>query len=105
MTRAITTLRKAGYAVDLADEFDLPVVATNDVRFLERGDFNAHEARVCIHDGRGLADPDRPRHYSDQQFLRSSSEMMELFADVPEAIENSVEIARRCSLEGRTVLS
>ena len=94
-------------SLELASNTGVPVVATNDVRFLERSDFNAHEARVCIHDGRGLADSERPRHYSDQQYLRSSSEMMELFADVPEAIENSVEIARRCSLDlelGHSVL-
>ncbi len=76
-----------------------PVVATNDVRFLSREDFEAHEARVCIHDGALLDDPARPRRYSDQQYLRTPEEMAELFADLPEALENSVEIARRCSLE------
>jgi DNA polymerase-3 subunit alpha len=81
-----------------AERHRLPVVATNEVRFLAPGDFEAHEARVCIHDGTLLADPSRPRKYTPQQYLRTPAEMAELFADVPEAIENSVEIARRCSL-------
>ncbi len=94
-------------ATALAGEHGVPVVATNDVRFLARGDFEAHEARVCIHQGRTLEDPRRPRDYSDQQYLRSPEDMAELFADVPEALENSVEIARRCNLSltlGRPVL-
>jgi DNA polymerase-3 subunit alpha len=91
----------------LAGETGVPVVASNDVRFLDQDGFNSHEARVCIHDGRGLADPDRPRFYSNQQFLRSSAEMIELFADVPAALQNTVEIARRCNLDlqlGHSVL-
>ncbi len=91
----------------LASEKNVPVVATNDVRFLSRDDFNAHEARVCIHDGRGLADVDRPRLYSENQYLKSPEEMAELFADVPAALENTVEIARRCNLDlqlGNSVL-
>jgi DNA polymerase III subunit alpha len=75
-----------------------PVVATNDVRFLAREDFEAHEARVCIHGGHRLDDPGRPRPYSPEQYLKSPAEMAALFADLPEALENSVEIARRCSL-------
>lgn len=85
-------------AVELAARYKLPVVATNDVRFLHRTDFEAHEARVCIQEGRTLNDPRRPHRYSDQQYLRSEAEMLELFADIPEALENSVEIARRCNL-------
>ena len=85
-------------AVDLASSRSLPVVATNDVRFLHATDFDAHEARVCIHDGRVLDDPRRPRDYTPQQYLRTPHEMQELFADIPEALENSVEIARRCNL-------
>jgi len=88
-------------AVDLAAELDLPVVATNDVRFLHRDDFEAHEVRVCIHQGRVLDDTRRPRDYTDQQYLRSPEEMLELFADLPEALENSVEIAKRCNVELR----
>ena len=65
---------------------------------LETEEFEAHEARVCIGDGRTLDDPRRLRMYSDQQYLRSAEEMAELFADIPEALENTVEIARRCSV-------
>jgi DNA polymerase-3 subunit alpha len=86
-------------AVNLAAMMGVPVVATNDVRFLKADEFEAHEARVCIHEGRALDDPRRPRNYSEQQYLRSPQEMMELFADLPEAIVNSVEIARRCTVE------
>ncbi len=85
-------------AVALAAETDTPVVATNDVRFLAPADFEAHEVRVCINSGRTLADPRRPRQYSPQQYLRSPAEMAALFADLPEALENSVEIAKRCNL-------
>ncbi|GAB4359434.1 MAG: DNA polymerase III subunit alpha [Gammaproteobacteria bacterium] len=85
--------------VALAGRKGVPVVATNDVRFLSPGDFEAHEARVCIHDGRTLGDPRRPRRYSEEQYLKSPREMAELFDDLPEALENSVEIARRCNLE------
>ena len=88
-------------AVDLASRYSCPVVATNDVRFLQADEFEAHEARVCIGDGRTLDDPRRVRAYSEQQYLRSAEEMAELFADIPEALENSVEIARRCSLSLR----
>ena len=84
--------------VELAANRDCPVVATNDVRFLTCEEFEAHEVRVCINNSHILNDPNRPRDYTDQQFLRSSQEMHELFADLPEAIENSVEIARRCTL-------
>jgi len=86
-------------SVDLASRLSVPVVATNDVRFIETEDFEAHEARVCIHEGRTLTDPRRPRAYSPQQYLRTPEEMSELFGDLPEAIENSVEIARRCNVE------
>jgi len=88
-------------AVSLALATQTPVVATNDVRFMEQKDFDAHEVRVCIHDGRALDDPRRPKHYSDQQYLRSEDEMLELFADIPEALENTVEIAHRCNLSVR----
>ena len=94
-------------SLSIASEAGVPVVASNDVRFLDRDDFGAHEARVCIHDGRTLSDTDRPHDYSEQQFLRSAAEMCELFADIPEAITNANEIARRCNLDlrlGRSVL-
>src|SRR5690606_20616752 len=86
-------------AVPLADRCGAPIVATNDVRFLTQDDFAAHETRVCIGEGRTLDDPRRPRLYSDQQYLKSPQEMAELFSDLPDAIENTVEIARRCNLE------
>lgn len=77
----------------------IPVVASNDVRFLDKAGFDAHEARVCIASGRVLDDPKRPRDYSDEQYLKSPGEMAALFADVPDAIANTVELARRCNLE------
>ena len=86
-------------ALALAAKVDLPVVATNAVRFLEPEQFEAHEAKVCISDGRLLDDPRRPRHYSPEQYLRSPQEMADLFSDIPEAIENTVEIAKRCNVE------
>jgi DNA polymerase-3 subunit alpha len=85
-------------AVELAMELECPVVATNDVRFLVADEFEAHEARVCINERRTLDDPRRPRNYSEHQYLRTAAEMQELFSDIPEAIENTVEIARRCTL-------
>ena len=88
-------------AVDLASQFSCPVVATNDVRFIDAAEFEAHEARVCIHEGRALDDPRRERRYSENQYLRSAEEMVELFSDIPEAIQNSVEIAKRCTLDLR----
>ncbi len=84
--------------LQLAQKFQLPVVATNDVRFLEADEFEAHEARVCINGGYTLEDPSRPRLYSEKQYLRTPEEMATLFADIPEALENSVEISKRCTL-------
>ncbi len=86
-------------AVALATEHQCPVVATNDVRFIDQSEFEVHEARVCIGEGRTLDDPRREHRYSDQQYLRSPEEMLELFSDIPEAIENTLEIARRCNLD------
>ena len=85
-------------AVALAASTDCPVVATNDVRFLSADEFEAHEARVCIGEGRTLDDPRRARPYTEQQYLRSPEEMTELFADLPEALANTIEIAQRCNV-------
>src|SRR5512135_588950 len=85
-------------SVHLAASLGLPVVATHPVQFIDRGDFKAHEARVCIAEGYVLADPRRPKNFSDEQYFKSQQEMAELFADLPEALANSVEIARRCNL-------
>jgi DNA polymerase-3 subunit alpha len=87
--------------MELAEERGAPALATNDVRFLTRAEFEAHEARVCIHDGALLADPSRPRRYSEEQYLKSPAEMAEIFKDAPELLDNAVEVAKRCSLEIR----
>jgi DNA polymerase-3 subunit alpha len=84
-------------ACPLAAELGLPVVATNHVHFLHADDFEAHEARVCIQEGRTLTDSRRPRLYTPEQHLRAPAGMTELFRDIPEALANSVEIARRCN--------
>ncbi|CEO38304.1 DNA polymerase III subunit alpha [Photobacterium kishitanii] len=89
------------FAIELAEKYDLPVVATNDVRLLNADQFDAHEIRVAIHDGYTMVDPNRPKLYSNQQYLRSEDEMCELFADIPEALQNSVEIAKRCNVTVR----
>ncbi|WP_114417359.1 DNA polymerase III subunit alpha [Marinospirillum perlucidum] len=88
-------------SVELAAQLDCPLVATNDVRFMERKDFWAHETRVCIGDSRTLDDPRREKRYSEEQYLKSPEEMQELFSDLPEALENTVEIAKRCNVDIR----
>ncbi|MBT2786907.1 MULTISPECIES: DNA polymerase III subunit alpha [unclassified Halomonas] len=88
-------------SVKLAIETGTPVVATNDVRFLEREDYWAHETRVAIGEGKALDDPRRERRYTEEQYLKSPDEMAALFADIPEALENSVMIAERCSVDVR----
>ena len=88
-------------AVALAEQEGLPVVATNEVCFIDKAGFDAHEIRVCIHDGYTLDDNRRPKRYSEQQYLRSAEEMLALFSDIPEAIENTVEIAKRCNVTVR----
>ncbi|MFM8152352.1 MAG: hypothetical protein ACKN8Y_03205, partial [Polynucleobacter victoriensis] len=72
--------------------------ATHSIQFMKRSDFTAHEARVCIAEGEILANPKRVKKFSPEQYFKSQSEMQELFADLPAAITNSVEIAKRCNL-------
>ncbi len=87
------------HAVALAGELQCPVVATNDVRFLAPDDFEAHEVRVCIAQSYVLGDSRRPKDYTEEQYLKSPEQMAELFSDIPEALENTLEIARRCTLD------
>ncbi|MBK83479.1 MAG: DNA polymerase III subunit alpha [Gammaproteobacteria bacterium] len=84
-------------ACQLATQLDLPVVATNAVRFLEADDFDVHEIRCAIHSGHVLDDPKRPKPYTSEQHFKSAAEMVELFSDIPSAIQNTVEIAKRCN--------
>jgi DNA polymerase-3 subunit alpha len=88
-------------ALDYSVALGVPVVATNDVRFIRRDDFEAHEARVCIQEGTQLADDSRPRRYSDEQYLRSPEEMASSFAGLPELLDNTHELAMRLNLELR----
>jgi len=85
-------------SVALASRLGLPVVATHPVQFLEPDDFRAHEARVCIATGHILGDQRRPRRFTPDQYFKRQDEMARLFADIPHALENSVEVARRCNL-------
>ncbi|RAP38354.1 DNA polymerase III subunit alpha [Legionella quinlivanii] len=85
--------------VEMSQSLGIPLVATNDVRFISQNDYHAHEARVCIHQGYTLADPRRSQEYNDKQYLRSADEMVQLFADLPQALANSVEIAKRCTVK------
>ncbi len=87
------------YHLSIADDCDIPVVATHPIQFLEPKDFDAHDIRVCIARGEVLADKSRPKLYSPDQYFKSPEEMISLFADVPSAIANTVEIAKRCNLE------
>mgnify|MGYP001373648956 CR=1 FL=1 len=94
-------------AITLAQEMRIPVVATNDVRFLKPidpddespSDFEAHEARVCIQRGEVLSDTSRTKDFMESQYLSSCEEMIERFSDVPESIENTVLISKKCNLE------
>ncbi len=84
--------------VELAARLQLPVVATQPIQFLRPDDFQAHEARVCIAEAEVLANAKRPRRFTQEQYFKNSLQMQELFADIPSALENTLEIARRCSL-------
>ncbi|WP_018078925.1 DNA polymerase III subunit alpha [Thiobacillus denitrificans] len=84
--------------LDLGATLNLPAVATHPIQFIAADDFKAHEARVCIAEGMMLGDPRRPRPFTAEQYFKTPDEMAELFADLPEALANSVEIAKRCNL-------
>jgi DNA polymerase III subunit alpha len=84
---------------DLAGETGLPLVATHPIQFMNPDDFQAHEARVCIAEGYVLGDHRRPKIYTQEQYFKTQAEMVEAFADLPEALENTLEIARRCNIE------
>ncbi|MFN8766975.1 MAG: DNA polymerase III subunit alpha [Lysobacteraceae bacterium] len=86
-------------ALELAAARGLPAIATNAVRFLDRDDFDAHEARVCIATGRVLDDPKRPRDFTAEQYLKSTEEMEALFHDLPDALANTVDLAARCNFQ------
>ena len=85
-------------AVQLAQRMQLPVVATHPIQFQTPAEFEAHEARVCIAEGEILGNQRRPRHFTEQQYFHSSAQMQALFADIPSALENTVEIAKRTHL-------
>ncbi len=100
-------LQRAGHADDdalvaatvrLANDTSLPVVATHPVQFLRRDEFRAHEARVCIAEGTALSDPRRTRRFTAEQYFKSQAEMANAFADLPEALANTIAIAKRCNL-------
>jgi DNA polymerase-3 subunit alpha len=86
-------------AVHLAAELGVPPVATHPIQFVRPDDFRAHEARVCISEGYILADQRRPKAFNPQQYFKTQADMVELFKDIPEALQNSVEIAKRCNLK------
>jgi len=85
-------------AVALAARLHLPVVATHPVQFHAAEDYEAHEARVCISEGEILANQRRVRRFTREQYFKSAEQMCALFADVPSAIANTLEIAKRCNL-------
>ncbi|MDA1206810.1 MAG: PHP domain-containing protein, partial [Proteobacteria bacterium] len=85
-------------AVRLSADLDIPLVATNDVRFLAADGFEAHEVRVCIQQGRTLDDPRRVKNYTENQYFKSPKQMLALFEDIPQAVSNTVKIAERCSV-------
>ena len=83
----------------LAAENKVPLVATHPIQFMDTDDFRAHESKTCIADGYMLADKRRPKYFTKEQFFKTSEQMLELFSDIPSAIENSVVIAKRCNFE------
>lgn len=86
------------HVVNLASKSEIPVVATHPIQFIAPDDFKAHEARTCIAEGYMLADKRRPKNFTEAQYFKTQSEMCALFADMPEALQNTIEIAKRCNL-------
>ncbi len=84
--------------IAMASDLGIPLVAVNRVQFAEPEDYEAHEVRVCIHDGRQLGDPRREKKFTEEQYIKSQAQMVELFEDLPEAVENTLHIARRCNV-------
>ena len=84
--------------IELGLKLNIPVVATNDVQFLSKSDFDAHEARICIAEGGLLDDSRRLKFFSNSQYLKTANEMSELFKDYPQLIANASEVAKRCNL-------
>ena len=84
--------------LSIASTLSLPVVATQPIQFIEQDDFTAHEARTCIAEGYMLADSRRPKKFTDEQYFKTQAQMTSLYADLPEALANTVEIAKRCNL-------
>ena len=86
-------------SLNLAQSLDIPVVATQPIQFMDQDDYRAHEARTCIAEGYIMADSRRPKLFSHEQYFKNEAEMTSLFSDIPEALQNSVEIAKRCNFE------
>jgi len=84
--------------LSIATELDVPVVATQPIQFIQQDDFQAHEARTCIAEGYMLADKRRPKKFTDEQYFKTQAQMAALFADLPEALANTIQIAKRCNL-------
>lgn len=85
-------------AIHAGAKYNIPIIAHNDVRFLQQDDFDAHEARVCIAGSYVLADSSRPQSYSDEQYLKTQAQMQQLFADIPQVIDNTLRLASRCNV-------
>lgn len=90
--------REIALTVSLAQELDIPVVATHPIEFMQEEDFKAHEARVCISEGKLLGDPKRIKSSTPEQYFKTSDQMQSLFSDLPVALKNSVSIAMQCNL-------
>ena len=84
-------------SAELSAKFGVPLVATNDVHFMRAEDFDAHEVKVCINEGRVLNDTRRVKHHTPEQYFKTTQEMIDLFSDLPSAIDNTLVVAQRCN--------